>query len=128
MIVSGFITRLVFGKPEKGISHLNPLAEKYWMPYHSCLSQLLTLGCGVGITAGYLGISFGSNGALLAFGMFAFFLMFLHFNTNVPISHYICLLVATVVSLSGSIIRARLIGIGCDITGRITFSSIFGSR
>jgi hypothetical protein len=37
VIVSGFITRLVFGKPERGISHLNPLAEKIL----DALSQLL---------------------------------------------------------------------------------------
>lgn len=123
VIVSGIITRLVFGKtgifgkPEQGISHLNPPAEKCWMPYHSRLSQLVTLGVGVGMAAGYLGVSLGGNGALLAFGVSAFSLIFLHFNTNVPISHHIGLPAATAAALSGSIIWAGITGICCALLG-----------
>lgn len=125
VVVSGFITRLVFGKtgllgkPAAGISHLNPPAEKCWMPYHSRLPQLLTLGVGVGLATGYLGLSLGSNGALLAFGVSAFSLIFLHFNTNIPISHHIGLPAATVAALSGSILWAGLIGICCALLGEL---------
>lgn len=125
VVISGIITRLVFGKtglfgqPERGIRRCFPPKEKCWMPYHSKLGQLLTLGCGIGLAAGYLGLSLGGNGALLAFGVSTFSLIFLHFNTNVPISHHIALPSAIAATLSGSLLWAAIIGICCALLGEL---------
>ncbi|MGR6979982.1 hypothetical protein ACUHGC_00785 [Testudinibacter sp. P27/CKL/0425] len=125
VVISGILVRFafgttgLFGKPENGISRLMPPIEKCWMPYHSRLAQLITLGCGIGLFAGYLGISLGSNGVLLAFGISAFSLIFLHFNTSVPISHHISLPAATTALLSGSLIWAAIVGIICALLGEL---------
>lgn len=54
-----------------------------------------------------------------AFSVSAFSLIFLHFNTNIPISHHIGLPAATVAALSGSILWAGLIGICCALLGEL---------
>lgn len=125
VVISGIITRFAFGKtglfgqPKSGVTRLNPPVDQCWMPYHSRLTQLITLGGGIGLAAGYLGISLGNNGALLAFGISAFTLIFLHFNTNVAITHHISLPAATAAALSGSVLWAGLIGIGCALLGEL---------
>ncbi|MCL2892619.1 permease [Brenneria sp. WC1b.1] len=125
VVISGIVVRLVFGqtgllgKPEAGIRRCYPPQEKCWMPYHSQIPQLCVLGLGIGLMAGYLGDAFGGNGALLAFGIAAFSLIFLHFNTLVPVSHHIALPAALTAVLSGSLIWAALIGILCALLGEL---------
>lgn len=125
VVISGIITRLafgktgLFGKPDAGIRQCYPPSDKCWMPYHSRIGQLVTLGIGIGLFAGYLGTSLGGNGALLAFGISAFSLIFLHFNTQVPVSHHISLPAATVAVLSGSLLWAALIGVLCALLGEL---------
>ena len=82
------------------------------------------LGLGIGLMAGFLGLKFGGNGALLAFGISAFSLIFLHFNTQVPVSHHISLPAALVAVPSGSLIWAAIVGIICAILGEL-MSRIF---
>ena len=78
VVISGVVSRLVFGKtglfgkPEQGIRHCYPPQDKCWIPYHSRIPQLSVLGLGIGLMAGFLGLKFGGNGALLAFGISAF--------------------------------------------------------
>ncbi|WP_313016711.1 permease [Atlantibacter hermannii] len=130
VVISGVITRLVFGKtglfgkPEQGIRHCYPPQDKCWMPYHSRIPQLSVLGLGIGLLAGFLGLKFGANGALLAFGISAFSLIFLHFNTQVPVSHHIALPAALVAVLSGSLLWAAIVGIICALLGEL-MSRIF---
>lgn len=125
VVISGVITRLafgktgLFGKPEAGIRHCYPPQDKCWMPYHSRIPQLTVLGLGIGLVAGYLGITFGGNGALLAFGISAFSLIFLHFNTQVPVSHHIALPAALVAIASHSLIWAALVGVICAWIGEL---------
>lgn len=130
VVISGVIVRLLFGKtgllgkPDAGIRRCYPPQDKCWMPYHSRIPQLSVLGLGIGLMAGYLGHSFGGNGALLAFGISAFSLIFLHFNTQVPVSHHIALPAALVAALSGSLIWAAIVGILCALLGEL-ISRIF---
>ncbi|HAL1375147.1 TPA: propanediol utilization system permease GrpO, partial [Escherichia coli] len=130
VVISGVVSRLVFGKtglfgkPEQGIRHCYPPQDKCWIPYHSRIPQLSVLGLGIGLMAGFLGLKFGGNGALLAFGISAFSLIFLHFNTQVPVSHHISLPAALVAVPSGSLIWAAIVGIICAILGEL-MSRIF---
>lgn len=125
VVISGVISRLMFGntglfgKPERGIRHCYPPQDKCWMPYHSRIPQLTVLGLGIGLLAGFLGQKFGGDGALLAFGLAAFSLIFLHFNTQVPVSHHIALPAALVAVLSHSLIWAALVGIICALLGEL---------
>ena len=130
VVISGVVSCLVFGKtglfgkPEQGIRHCYPPQDKCWIPYHSRIPQLSVLGLGIGLMAGFLGLKFGGNGALLAFGISAFSLIFLHFNTQVPVSHHISLPAALVAVPSGSLIWAAIVGIICAILGEL-MSRIF---
>lgn len=125
VVISGVITRLVFGKtgllgkPEQGIRRCYPPQDKCWMPYHSRIPQLSVLGIGIGLMAGYLGQKFGGSGALLAFGIAAFSLIYLHFNTQVPVSHHIALPAALVAVLSHSLIWAAIVGVICALLGEL---------
>ncbi len=125
VVISGIITRLVFGKtglmgkPDAGIRRCYPPQDKCWMPYHSRIPQLSVLGLGMGLLAGYLGIKFGANGALLAFGISATSLIFLHFNTQVPVSHHIALPAALAAVASHSVLWAALTGIICALIGEL---------
>lgn len=125
VVISGIITRLVFGKtgllgkPDAGIRRCYPPQDKCWMPYHSRIPQLSVLGLGIGLLAGYLGMKFGTNGALLAFGISASSLIFLHFNTQVPVSHHIALPAALAAVASHSLLWAALTGIICALIGEL---------
>lgn len=125
VVISGFITRLAFGKtgllgkPDTGIRRCYPPQDKCWMPYHSRIPQLSVLGLGIGLLAGYLGLKFGANGALLAFGISASSLIFLHFNTQVPVSHHIALPAALAAIASHSLLWAALTGIICALIGEL---------
>lgn len=125
VVISGVITRFAFGKtgllgkPEAGIRRCYPPQDKCWMPYHSRIPQLTVLGLGIGLMGGYLGIKFGGDGALLVFGISAFSLIFLHFNTQVPVSHHIALPAALVAIASHSLIWAGLVGIICALVGEL---------
>ncbi len=125
VVISGIITRFAFGKtgllgkPDAGIRRCYPPQDKCWMPYHSRIPQLSVLGLGIGLLAGYLGITFGANGALLAFGISAASLIFLHFNTQVPVSHHIALPAALAAIASHSLLWAALTGIICALIGEL---------
>lgn len=125
VVISAIIARLtfgntgVFGKPEAGVSRFNPPKEKCWMPYHSQLGQLLVLGLGIGLFGGFLAIQLGINGAFLAFGISAASLLFLHYNTLVPISHHISYPAALATVLSGSLLWAAIVGIICALLGEL---------
>lgn len=123
VVISGMVVRLAFGKtgllgkPELGIRHCYPPQDKCWMPYHSRIPQLSVLGVGIGLMAGFLGHKFGGDGALLAFGISAFSLIFLHFNTQVPVSHHIALPAALAAVFSQSLIWAAIVGLLCALLG-----------
>ncbi|MFD1801409.1 permease [Mixta tenebrionis] len=123
VVISGIIARLafgktgLFGKPAAGVRRFNPPQETCWVPYHSRSPQLTLLGLGIGLMAGYLGLTFGGDGALLAFGISAFSLIFLHFNTQVPVSHHIALPAALAAVASHSLLWAALVGLACALIG-----------
>ncbi|MBG6245520.1 permease [Candidatus Symbiopectobacterium sp. 'North America'] len=125
VVISGMMVLLMFGttgllgKPQSGVRRCYPPQDQCWMPYHSRIPQLSVLGIGIGLMAGYLGHSFGGSGALLAFGISAFSLVFLHFNTQVPVSHHIALPTALAAAASGSLIWAAVVGIICALLGEL---------
>ncbi|MFT8209578.1 MAG: permease [Symbiopectobacterium sp.] len=125
VVISGMIVRLMFGTtgllgtPQTGIRRCYPPQDQCWMPYHSRIPQLSVLGIGIRLMAGYLGHTFGGSGALLAFGISAFSLVFLHFNTQVPVSHHIALPAALAAAASGSLIWAAVVGILCALLGEL---------
>ncbi|WP_127957970.1 permease [Serratia microhaemolytica] len=125
VVISGVIARLAFGKtglfgrPQTGVNRYHPPQEKCWVPYHSRLPQLAVLGLGIGLIAGYLGLQFGADGALLAFGISAFSLILLHLKTQIPVSHHIALPAALAAIASQSLMWAALVGIVCAFVGEL---------
>lgn len=97
------------------------------MPYHSRIPQPSVLGLGIGLMAGFLDSEFSGSGALLAFGTSTLSLIFLHFNTQVLMSHHISLPAMLVAVPSDSLIRATIVDITCMILGE-PMSRIFLTR
>lgn len=124
VVTCGIITRLAFGKtgafgtPAAGTSrYANPDPATLWLPFQSTPSQLLTIGLGVGLFAGFLGINLGGPGVFLAFGLAATSLIFLQFGVNVPVTHHIALPAAIAAAASGSLVWAAIVGIAGAFAG-----------
>ena len=123
VVISGFVARLLFGKTgligkaEEGRAFYSPTDGIKWVAFQSGFGQLLLIGVGVGLMAGYLGVTFGGAGVFLAFGIAAASIMFLQLGILVPVTHHIALPSAIVAASSGSIVWAGIAGILCAFTG-----------
>jgi hypothetical protein len=123
VVISAFIVRLAFGKTgltgkaEEGRSFWDPSDGIKWLSFMSTSGQLAVIGIGVGLMAGFLGISYGTPGVFLSFGFAAASLVFLQFGVLVPVSHHIALPAAIAGAASGSILWAAIVGLVCAFVG-----------
>ncbi|NLH82675.1 MAG: permease, partial [Phyllobacteriaceae bacterium] len=100
-----------------GRGFYSPSDATKWVAYESEPAQLLTIGLGVGLFAGGLGVMLGAPGVFLAFGITAASLVFLQFGVAVPVSHHIALPAAIAAAASGSVIWGGLVGVACAFVG-----------
>ncbi|TBW36778.1 permease [Siculibacillus lacustris] len=125
VVLSAFVARLafgssgLFGKAEEGRAFLSPSDGAKWLSFQSDPGQLVTIGLGVGLFAGYLALTFGGAGVLLSFGIAAASLIFLQFGVAVPVSHHMALPAAIAAAASGSMIWAAVVGIVCAFIGEL---------
>ncbi len=123
VVISAFVARLAFGKAglfghaEPGRAFYSPSDGIKWVAFQSELPQVLTIGLGVGLFAGWLGITMGGAGVFLAFGIAATSLLFLQLGILVPVSHHIALPAAIAAAASGSILWAAIVGVICALMG-----------
>ncbi|PRY20070.1 hypothetical protein CLV78_11519 [Aliiruegeria haliotis] len=123
VVISGFIARFLWGscgfcgKAEEGRKFFQPTDATKWLAFQSDFGQLTMIGLGGGLIAGWLGVTYGTPGALLAFGVSAASLMFLTVGVLTPVTHHITLPAAIVGAASGSLIWAALAGLLCAFLG-----------
>ncbi|NTW00441.1 MAG: permease [Oscillochloris sp.] len=123
VVLSAFIVRLAFGKTglfgkvPAGEKRYAPPVEKRWLPWQSEPAQLAVIGVGVGLLAGYFGITFGGAGVFLAFGLAASSIILLQFGVQIPVTHHIALPAAIAAAASGSIIWGGIVGLICAFVG-----------
>lgn len=123
VVISAMIARLAFGKTglfghaEPGRSFYSPSDGTKWLVFESDLPQLVTIGLGVGLFAGWLAVTLGGAGVFLSFGIAAAALIFLQFGVLVPVSHHIALPAAIAAAASGSVLWGAIIGILSALLG-----------
>ncbi|KAA5607070.1 permease [Roseospira marina] len=121
--VSGIIARFLWGTcglcgcAEPGRHFYAPTDGAKWLVFMSDWGQLIVIGLGGGLMAGYLGLTLGAPGIFLSFGIAAASLIFLQFGVNVPVTHHIMLPSAIVAVSSGSLIAAGIAGVLCAFVG-----------
>lgn len=125
VVVSAFIVRLLWGKTgifgdrEDGQKIMQPTDATKWLAFQSDCGQLATIGLGAGLLAGWLGVTYGTPGVLLAFGISAASLFFLTLGLSLPVTHHITLPAALVGASSGSMIWACIAGLICAYAGEV---------
>jgi hypothetical protein len=130
VVTSAIIVRLVFGKTglfgkaEEGRSFWDPSDGIKWLSFMSTPAQLAVIGVGVGLFAGFLGLTYGGPGVFLSFGIAAASLIFLQFGVLVPVSHHIALPAAIAAATSHSLLWAGIVGLICAFLGEF-FARLF---
>jgi len=130
VVISAVIARFLWGtcglcgKAEPGHKFFEPTDATKWLVFQSNFGQLVMIGLGGGLIAGWLGVTYGTQGALLAFGLSAASLMFLTVGVLTPVTHHITLPAAIVGAASGSIIWAAAAGLLCAFIGEF-FARVF---
>ncbi len=130
VVISGIIARFIWGscglcgKAEPGRGFFQPTDATKWLVFQSDTRQLLVIGLGGGLFAGWLGLTYGGTGVMLAFGLAAASLMFLTVGVLTPVTHHIMLPAAIVGAASGSLIWAGLAGLLCAFLGEF-FARVF---
>ncbi|MEF2070809.1 permease [Consotaella aegiceratis] len=123
VLISAIVTRILFGKsgllgePLPGTTRYHPDPSVMWLPFQSHPLQLATIGLGVGLLAGNLGVIFEGSGAYLAFGIAAASLIFLQMGLNIPVTHHIALPAAIAAAASHSVIWGGIVGMAGALLG-----------
>ena len=123
VVISAIVARLIFGKTGlfgkvgTGQHRYAPTDSTKWLAWQSKPLQLVVIGLGVGLMAGFLAVEFGSPGVFLAFGIAAASLILLQFGVQIPVTHHIALPSAIAAAASGSIIWGGVFGILCAFVG-----------
>lgn len=123
VVISAMIARLAWGKTglcgeaEPGRPFYEPSDGTKWLVFQSMPGQLLVIGLGVGLMAGFLGTTYGAAGVFLAFGMAAASLLFLQLGIMIPVTHHIALPAALAAASSGSIVWGGIVGVACALVG-----------
>jgi len=123
VVISAIIARLLWGKcglcgcAEPGRHFYQPTDGAKWLAFMSTPGQLLVIGLGVGLMAGYFAVTLGGAGVFMSFGLAAASLIFLQFGVQIPVTHHIALPAAIVAAASGSIVIAGIGGIVCAFVG-----------
>ncbi|SOC20446.1 hypothetical protein SAMN05877809_11212 [Rhodobacter sp. JA431] len=117
VVISAFIARFLWGtcgfcgKADPGRGFFHPTDATKWLAFQSSFAQIGVIGLGGGLLGGWLGVSYGVPGALLAFGIAASSLLFLTLGVLTPVSHHIMLPAALAGVASGSVVWGAVIGI-----------------
>ncbi|SOC09350.1 permease [Rhodobacter maris] len=117
VVISAFIARFLWGtcglcgKADPGRGFFHPTDATKWLVFQSSFAQIVVIGLGGGLLGGWLGVTHGVPGALLAFGIAASSLLFLTLGVLTPVSHHIMLPAALAGVASGSVIWGAVIGI-----------------
>ncbi|PTV93991.1 hypothetical protein C8J27_11041 [Rhodobacter aestuarii] len=117
VVISAFIARFLWGtcgfcgKADPGRGFFHPTDATKWLAFQSSFAQIAVIGLGGGLLGGWLGVSYGVPGALLAFGIAASSLLFLTLGVLTPVSHHIMLPAALAGVASGSVVWGAVIGI-----------------
>ncbi|MBZ4023201.1 permease [Rhodobacter sp. TJ_12] len=117
VVISAFIARFLWGtcgfcgKADPGRGFFHPTDATKWLAFQSSFAQIAVIGVGGGLLGGWLGVSYGVPGALLAFGIAASSLLFLTLGVLTPVSHHIMLPAALAGVASGSVVWGAVIGI-----------------
>jgi hypothetical protein len=125
VVISAIIVRLIwgktgiFGKAEEGRSFFDPSDAIKWLPFMSSKGQIALIGAGVGLLGGWMGITYGGVGVLLAFGVAAASLILLSLGLAIPVTHHIALPSAIAGAASGSILWGLIVGIICAFVGEL---------
>ncbi|MCW2307634.1 permease [Rhodobium gokarnense] len=133
VVISAFIARFAWGtcgfcgKAPEGERFFHPTDATKWLAFQSDVGQLVVIGIGVGLFGGWLGVTYGTPGALLAFGIAAASLLLLTLGVLTPVTHHIALPAAIVGVASGSIIWAAIAGLICAFVGEL-FARVFLCR
>lgn len=130
VVISAFIARFAWGtcglcgKAEPGQKFFAPTDATMWLVFQSHRGQLMMIGIGGGLLGGWLGLTYGTPGVLLAFGISAASLLFLTLGVLTPVTHHIMMPAAIVGAASGSILWAAIAGLICAFTGEF-FARLF---
>lgn len=133
VMISAIIVRLafgktgLFGKAPEGEKFFQPTDATKWLAFQSNPGQLAVIGIGVGLLGGWLGVTYGGAGALLAFGIAAASLLFLTVGVLTPVTHHIALPAAAVGAATGSILWAMIAGLICAFVGEF-FARLWHDR
>ncbi|MEI2387205.1 permease [Breoghania sp. JC706] len=133
VVISAFIARFAWGtcglcgKTPEGERFFHPTDATKWLAFQSSVGQLVVIGVGVGLFGGWLGVTYGTPGALLAFGITAASLLFLTVGVLTPVTHHIALPAAIVGVASGSIVLAGIAGLICAFVGEF-YARVFLDR
>ncbi|MBL3568021.1 permease [Rhodovulum sp. BSW8] len=133
VVISAFIVRFLWGtcglcgKTPEGERFFHPTDATKWLVFQSSFGQIAVIGIGVGLLGGWLGVTYGTAGALLAFGIAAASLLFLTVGVLTPVTHHIALPAAIVGVASGSILWAAIAGLVCAFVGEF-FARVFLDR
>lgn len=123
VVISAVIARFMWGKcglcgkADPGRKFYEPTDATKWLVFQSNFGQLAMIGLGGGLLGGWLGVTYGTPGALLAFGIAASSLLFLTVGVLTPVTHHIMLPAAIVGASSGSILWAGIAGLICAFVG-----------
>lgn len=130
VVISAFIVRFMFGtcglcgKADPGRHFFQPTDATKWLAFQSSFSQIIVIGVGGGLLGGWLGVTYGGTGALLAFGIAAASLLFLSLGVLTPVTHHIMLPAGLAGAASGSIVWAVVVGIVSAFAGEL-FARLF---
>lgn len=125
VVISAFIARILWGscyfcgKADAGRGFFQPTDATKWLVFQSSFGQIVMIGLGGGLFGGWLGVTYGAPGALLAFGIAASSLLFLTVGVLIPVTHHIMLPAALAGAASGSVLWAGIIGIVCAFVGEL---------
>ena len=116
VVVSALVHRVMFGEtgifgtydPDKSDSFWNPPADIAWLPWQMNFSQLFTIGLGVGLVGGYVGMN---SSVFVPFGIAAASLIILEAKGEGPVTHHIAFPAAAAAVATGSIIWGGIFGI-----------------
>lgn len=108
IVINAIIARLVFGKTgvfgkvRPGDNRWVPTDVGAWIPWQSQPLQLLVIAVAVGLPAAYI-TSMLPGSAGLIFGITVISLIYLQYNTTIPVTHHIALSAELVVVATGNI-------------------------
>lgn len=123
VVVSAIVHRLAFGEtgifgkydPEVSDSRWSITPDIAWLPWQMNLSQLIPIGLGTGLVAGFIAIETGT--VFIMFGITAASLIILQTMGEGPVTHHIAFPAAAAAMATNSVIWGGIFGVLGAILG-----------